>query len=155
MLAYAPGETFKITIPMDSPLDVILEPGEEIRDLVGSEVDEAGRCAASAPVPDSNGAAAVPAGARRCFVTTKGKHSQGASLQHHLFLQATEPGMTMGLTVTTTRRVYYLMGKSVKRAAIRVVRWTYPTEASLAEAVPAEPGLLPDPQQPRPLPCGL
>ena len=70
-------------------------------------------------------------------------------MRHHVFLSATEPGLTTGVIVTTTKRTYYLTCKSVKTSPIRVVRWQYKLDPTAAALKAKEPGLLPDPAHPR------
>ena len=75
--------------------------------------------------------------------------ASGTGLRPHVFVTVAEAGLTNGVTITTTRRTYYLSCKSVAKSPVRVVRWHYPLE-SAAGAVPVEaPGLLPHPDQPR------
>ena len=75
--------------------------------------------------------------------------ASGTDSRPHVFVTVAEAGLTNGVTITTTRRTYYLSCKSVAKSPVRVVRWHYPLE-SAAGAVPVEaPGLLPHPDQPR------
>jgi type IV secretory pathway VirB9-like protein len=52
------------------------------------------------------------------------------------------------MIVTTTERTYFLTLKAVRTSPIRTVRWRYPA-AQLPVAKAPEPGLLPDPAQPK------
>ena len=73
----------------------------------------------------------------------------GDGLRPHVFVTVAEAGLTNGITITTTRRVYYIACKSVAKSPVRVVRWHYP--AGRAErGLPRRrsPGLLPHPDQP-------
>jgi len=58
--------------------------------------------------------------------------------------------LPLGLTVTTSQRVYYLTCQSVAKSPIRAVRWTYPPALPQGplQGEPA-PGLLPHPDTPR------
>ena len=54
------------------------------------------------------------------------------------------------MTLTTTRRVYYLTCKSVKTSPVRGVRWTYPADPTRPPAQDEKtPRLLPHPDEPR------
>jgi P-type conjugative transfer protein TrbG len=78
----------------------------------------------------------------------EGADGSSETLRQHLFVSPIAPGMTTGFIVTTTHRTYYLTLKSVKTSPVRVVRWRYPLEVAKPKA-PPEPGLLPDPVQPK------
>src|SRR5262249_36122006 len=67
----------------------------------------------------------------------------------HVFVTAALPGLSTGLIITTTKRIYYLTCKSVQKSPVRVVRWQYPKEDAAKPLKAKEPGLLPDPQEPR------
>jgi type IV secretion system protein VirB9 len=61
-----------------------------------------------------------------------------------------EAGATLGLTVTTNKRVYYLTCQSVAKSSIRAVWWKY--QADPADALPPAtkaPSLLPHPTEPK------
>jgi type IV secretion system protein VirB9 len=128
---FAPGATFAVMVPVGWPLDIVLEQGEQVRNIVGGD---------RAPAEASQ----TPR-----WEVKEGADGQGETLRHHVFLTASAPGLTTGLIVTTTRRTYYLTCKSVTSSPIRVVHWQYKPEP-VATPVPAkEPGVLPDPAQPR------
>jgi len=69
-------------------------------------------------------------------------------VRSHIFVAASEPGLTTGLIITTTRRTYYLTCQSVKSSPIRVLRWHYPASQAERPHAPESPGLLPDPAHP-------
>jgi type IV secretion system protein VirB9 len=127
---YAPGATFAVQVPTNAPLDLVLEKGEQVRNIVGGD---------RAP--------AEGAGAARWEVK-EGADGIGETLRSHVFLTVAEPKLTTGLVITTTKRTYYLTCKSVKTSPVRVVSWRYPQESPVAPKK-AEPGLLPDPSEPR------
>jgi P-type conjugative transfer protein TrbG len=130
ILAFAPGATFAVTVPVNWPLDIVLERGEQVRNIVGGD---------RAPVSDGQTAR---------WEVKEGADGQGETLRHHVFLTASAPGLTTGLILTTTKRTYYLTCKSVQKSPVRVIRWQYPQEA-LTPLKAKEPGVLPDPQEPR------
>jgi type IV secretory pathway VirB9-like protein len=72
----------------------------------------------------------------------------GETLQGHIFVTVSGPGLTLGLIITSTRLTYYLTLTSVVRTPIRVVRWTYPVPEQTAGRPARPPGLLPDPDMP-------
>src|SRR5262249_24384815 len=76
-----------------------------------------------------------------------GASGKDGTLVQHVFLRATEPGLKMGLVITTTKRTYYLTCTSVKTSPIRALRWRYAVEASASP--PKELELVPGPQEPR------
>src|SRR6266851_2740730 len=133
---YAPGTPYQVQVPIGWPLDVVLEHGEQVRNIVGGDRSPGDTPPApkppglapgevraivpgEAPTPDS-------AGARRWDVR-EGADGNGDTLRSHIFIAASEVGMNTGLVVTTTRRTYYLTCQSVKTSPIRVLRWTYAT----------------------------
>src|SRR6266704_3071089 len=136
---YAPGTPYQVQVPVGWPLDVVLEHGEQVRNIVGGDRSPGD----SAPAPKSPavapGEAPAPesAGARRWDVR-EGADGNGETLRSHLFIAASEPGMHTGLVVTTTRRTYYLTCQSVKTSPIRVLRWTYATSTPEPIATPKE-----------------
>jgi type IV secretory pathway VirB9-like protein len=147
VVPYVPGVSTKLSVGMDGPVDIVFERGEEVRNIIGGE-------ASPAPaVPAASEGSQVPAQSAPVpqvkWDQREAKHGMGESLQHHLALRANVPGLSMGLIITTTRRVYLLTCKSVRTTPIRVVRWTYAPESAEALALASEPGLLPDPLQPK------
>jgi type IV secretion system protein VirB9 len=77
----------------------------------------------------------------------KAIEGQGETLRTHILVTPISAGLTAGFVITTTERTYYLTFKSVQSSPIRLVRWRYPLDA--AKPVAKEPGLLPDPTQPK------
>jgi P-type conjugative transfer protein TrbG len=128
---YTPGTTFAVTVPVDVPLDLVLERGEQVRNIVGG--DRAPAEATQTPR----------------WEVKEGADGNGETLRQHVFVTAAVPHLTMGLILTTTKRTYYLTCKSVKTSPIRVVRWQYPRDPAEKLLRAKEPGLLPDPAQPR------
>jgi type IV secretion system protein VirB9 len=149
--AFVSGTTFAVQVALAAPLDLVLERGEQVRNIIGGDRAPTGGIPAQAP---ASGQAAVPGESQ---TTTNGKHwdvREGASglgetLRSHIFIAAREAGLSTGVIVTTTKRTYLLDLKSVRTSPIRVVRWTYPHEATVPPLKAKEPGLLPDPQEPR------
>ena len=85
----------------------------------------------------------------------EGGDGAGGRTRPHVFVTVAEAGLTNGVTITTTRRTYYLSCKSVAKSPVRVVRWHYPAESAERGAVPETPGPLPHPDQPRAVSRGL
>jgi P-type conjugative transfer protein TrbG len=128
VLDFAAGTTFTLTVPVGAPLDVILQRGEQVRNIIGGD---------RAPVEPNQ---------TTRWEIKEGADGIGESLRQHIFLTAAMPGLTTGLIVTTTARTYYLTCKSVGKSPIRTVRWRYPVDTATVKPV-KEPGLLPDPAQ--------
>jgi P-type conjugative transfer protein TrbG len=129
ILDFAPGATFTLPVPVGAPLDIVLQRGEQVRNIIGGDRTP------------------VEANQTTRWEIKEGADGVGDTLRQHIFLTATTPGLTTGLIVTTTARTYYLTGKSVGKSAIRTVRWRYPVDTAAVKPV-KEPGLLPDPVQP-------
>ena len=154
---YAPGTPYQVPVPVGWPLNVVLEHGEQVRNIVGGDRSPGDLPPAPKPatLAPGEGRATVPseaplpesAGARRWDVR-EGADGNGETLRSHIFIAASEPGMTTGVIVTTTRRTYYLTCQSVKTSPIRVLRWTYVTSTPEPLAKPKEPVILPDPAAP-------
>ena len=130
ILDFAPGATFRLTVPVGAPLDIVLQRGEQVRNIIGGD------------------RAPVEANQTTRWEIKEGAEGQGETFRQHIFLTATTPGLTTGLIVTTTSRTYYLTCKSVGKSPIRTVRWRYPVDTAAVKPV-KEPGLLPDPTQPK------
>jgi type IV secretion system protein TrbG len=128
---FTPGTTFAVTVPVDVPLDLVLERGEQVRNIVGGD---------RAPAEATQTARGE---------VKEGADGSGETLRHHVFVTAAVPNLTTGLILTTTKRTYYLTCKSVKTSPIRVVRWQYPRDQTVQPVRAKEPGFLPDPAQPR------
>src|SRR5437879_416206 len=127
---FTPGTTFVATVPLGWPLDIVLEHGEQVRNIVGG--DRAPAEGAQAPR----------------WEVKEGAEGTDAALRSHVFVTATAPGLTLGLIITSTKRTYYLTCKSVNTSPIRAIRWHYPAEAVEPSTTVKSPGLLPDPTQP-------
>jgi type IV secretion system protein VirB9 len=130
VLAFAPGMTFALTVSVGAPLDIVLQRGEQVRNIIGGD---------HAPVEPNQ---------TTRWEIKEGADGQGETFRQHIFLSATTPGLTTGLIITTTNRTYYLTCKSVGKSAIRTVRWRYPVDPDASKPTPKAPGLLPDPAQP-------
>jgi len=128
---YAPGTTFAVQVPTQTPLELVLEKGEQVRNIVGGD---------RAPAETQQTAR---------WEVKEGTDGMGETLRQHVFIMVGEEKLTTGLIITTTLRTYYLTCTSVKTSPVRVVRWQYPHDEP-AEMQPKtkEPGLLPDPQEP-------
>jgi len=131
VLEFAPGTTFALTVSVGAPLDIVLQRGEQVRNIIGGD---------RAPVEPNQ---------MTRWEIKEGADGQGETFRQHIFLTATTPGLVTGLIVTTTARTYYLTCKSVGKSAIRTVRWRYPVDPDMSKPKPTEPGLLPDPAQPK------
>jgi len=130
VLDFATGTTFALTVPVGAPLDIVLQRGEQVRNIIGGD---------RAPVEPNQ---------TTRWEIKEGGEGIGETFRQHIFLSVTTPGLTTGLIITTTQRTYYITCKSVNKSPIRTVRWRYPVD--IATGTPAkEPGLLPDPAQPK------
>ena len=127
---YAPGVTVEVPVALDQPLDIVLEAGEQVRQIVDGD---------RAPLEQ---------GQTRRWEVKEGGDGLGDGLRPHVFVTVTAAGLTNGVTITTTRRTYYIACKSVAKSPIRVLRWHYPGESAGAPALQDAPGLLPHPDQP-------
>jgi len=128
--AFTPGTTFAATVPMGWPLDIVLERGEQVRNIVGGD------------------RAPAEGGQTSRWEVKEGAEGNGETLRSHVFVTATAPGLTLGLIITSTKRTYYLTCKSVQTSPIRALRWRYPPETPDTLTTPKPSGLLPDPTQP-------
>ena len=155
--AFTPGTPYQVQVPVGWPLDVVLEHGEQVRNIVGGDRSPGDSAPAPKPATLAPGEvrATVPSetplpetpGARRWDVR-EGADGNGETLRAHIFIAASEAGMHTGVIVTTTRRTYYLTCQSVKTSPIRALRWTYATRTPEPIATPKGPGILPDPTAP-------
>jgi len=127
---FEPGESQRIDVAVGTPLDIVLQPGEEIHNIVGGDREPAD---AQDQMPR--------------WEVRQGYSGAGKTGRPHVFLAVTKPGLTTSLVITTTKRTYYLDCRSVARSQTRSVRWTYDDEPKVA-AKP-KPRLLPDPSQPQ------
>jgi type IV secretion system protein TrbG len=132
VLLYKPGVVVEVPVAPGAPLDVVLEEGEQVRQIVDGD---------RAPAAE---------GQQRRWEVKEGADGTGPTLRPHVFVTTTEPGLTNGLTITTTRRTYLVTCKSVAHTPVRVLRWTYAPDSrpSPPEPLPDAPGLLPHPEQP-------
>ncbi len=145
---FAPGTPYTIAVPVGWPLDIVLEPGEQIHNIVGGDRAPTEAMPSPRTAVEQSPPPAETAPVRRWEVK-EGKDGTGDALRGHIFVAASAPGLTTGLIVTTTRRTYYLTCHSVKTSPLRVLRWQYPQDDAATPLTATEPGLLPDPQEPR------
>lgn len=127
--AYTPGTVYAAPVAMGMPLDIMLERGEHVRNLTDGDRTP------------------VEPGHSRKWEVKEGADGLGETLRHHVFVTASEPGLSNGLVITTTRRAYHLTVTSVPKSPVRVVRWQYPPGPAVPPT-PKTPGLLPDPMEP-------
>ena len=85
---FAPGSPYVAPVMVGFPLDVQFERGEEIRSMSGAD-----------PEPLEPGQQA------NRWEVKPGASGRDATMRPHLFLRATEPGLKMGLVITTTKRI--------------------------------------------------
>jgi type IV secretion system protein TrbG len=128
--AYTEGVAYKVLVPMGVPADVVLGVGEVVRNVVGGD---------RAPVEGQEGPR---------WEVKEGGSGSDAQARPHVFLTATQPGLMIGLVVTTTKRTYYLTCQSVQSTPIRAVRFTYPAEPKPAKLA-TKAMILPDASQPQ------
>jgi type IV secretion system protein VirB9 len=130
ILDFVPGTTFSLTVPVNGYLDIVLGHNEQVRNIIGGDRTP------------------VEANQTSRWEIKEGADGLGDTLRHHIFLSATTPGLTAGLILTTTHRTFYLQCKSAAKTTIRTIRWRYPVETAAVKPA-KEPGLLPDPAQPK------
>ena len=128
---YAPGVAVEVPVALGQPLDIVLEAGELVRQIVDGD---------RAPAEQ---------GQTRRWEVKEGGDGLGEGLRPHVFVTVAEAGLTNGVTITTTRRTYYISCKSVAKSPVRVLRWHYPTESGAAQPVQETPGPLPHSDQAR------
>src|SRR5262249_11877354 len=87
---YTPGTTYAATVALGWQLDILLERGEQVRNIVGG--DRAPAEGAQTPR----------------WEVKEGAEGNGDTVRSHVFVTATEPGLTLGVIITSTKRVYYL-----------------------------------------------
>jgi type IV secretory pathway VirB9-like protein len=126
---YVAGTVYPAPVTVGWPLDIVLERGEQVRNIVG-------------------GAMPGVEGQPPRLEAKEGASGHAESQQAHIFLAATEPGLSTGLLVTTTRRTYLLEVKSVRSSPVRVIRWAYPQATVASPSTTVAPPLLPDPDLP-------
>jgi type IV secretory pathway VirB9-like protein len=127
---YEPGAEYKVDVAVGVPLDIALQPGEVIRHTVGGD---------RRPLE--------PGDEQPPWEVREGTSGPAGQEQPHVYVTVTKPGLSMGLTVATDRRDYYLALRSVAASRVRVVRWAYPHDPP--PAAMAKPRLWPDPSQPQ------
>jgi type IV secretory pathway VirB9-like protein len=126
--AFAAGESYRVDVPVGAPMDVILQPGEAIRDLADGD---------RSPMDSQD---------QKPHWEFKPSYSgEGPTGRPHVLITVPKAGLKNGLTLTTTKRTYYLDLRSVLTTAARSVRWTYTDEPPTVAKVPSR--LWPDPSQ--------
>src|SRR5262249_47656733 len=102
---YVPGTTFAVQVPTQTPLDLVLEKGEQVRNIVGGD--------------------RAPAEAQQTarWEVKEGADGIGDTLRQHVFITVGEEKLTTGVIITTTKRTYYLTCTSGKTPPQRVVGW--------------------------------
>ena len=142
---------YKVTVALDAPLDIILEPGEKVAGLIGNDPKPIQQeTAAPAPEQHTGEPGPIKLQLKERWDYRETIHGRGEQASPHILIRALEAGATMGLTITTSMRVYYLICHSVAKSPIRAVWWKYspePGEAATQEE--KVPGLLPHPATPR------
>jgi type IV secretory pathway VirB9-like protein len=129
---YVDGDVYAVPVGLGAPLRIILQPGERIHNLVGGD---------RSPSPDGQEGA-------QPWEVKEGLTGSELTVRPLVFVTVTKPGLSTGITITTTRRVYELVIRSVAKTPVRSVRWTYPDKDSIfAKALELSP--LPDPTQPQ------
>src|SRR5262249_52854339 len=110
--AYTPGGTFAVQVATNTPLDVVLDTGEQVRNIVGGD--------------------RAPSEAQQTakWEVQEGADGLGDTLRQHVFVTVGQEKLTTGVIITTTKRTYYLTCTSVKTSPVRVVRWAYPHEGA-------------------------
>jgi P-type conjugative transfer protein TrbG len=147
---FVPGNTYGISVSTNKPIDIVLDYNEQIRNIVGGDqapsetAPSLAQGEVRATVPSE-----APSSQGRRWEVKEGASGLGDTLRSHIFVAVSQAGLTTGVIVTTTKRTYLLDLKSVRTSPVRVVRWTYPQETPVAPLKAKEPGLLPDPQEPR------
>jgi type IV secretion system protein VirB9 len=128
---YTPGVAVEVPVALGTPLDIVLEPGEQVRQIVDGD---------RGPKEE---------GQSRRWEVREGVDGAGDGLRPHVFVTVADAGLTNGLVITTSRRVYYVTCKSVGKSPTRVLRWHYAQETAVGLPVEETPGLLPGPTEPR------
>jgi P-type conjugative transfer protein TrbG len=123
------GTVYEVPVAVDFPTDIILEAGERVSNIAGADLR---------PVE--------PEQPPRWHVK-EGQSDTDTQARGHVFIAVTEAKLTTGLTVTTSRRTYYLTCRSVPKTPIRAVRWSYPVAP--VEPTPVKAMILPDASQPQ------
>src|SRR5438128_97313 len=77
---YSPSATYTVTVATSVPLDILLEPGEQVRNVIGGDRE---------PATEET--------QTRRWVVKEGGDGAGEGLRHHIFVSVTEPGLTMGM----------------------------------------------------------
>jgi type IV secretion system protein VirB9 len=128
--AFVIGESYRVDVPVGAPMDVLLQPGEEIRNLA-----------------DGDRAVVEGQDQKPAWELQQAYSGSGTTGRPHVLITVPKAGLTNGLTITTTKRTYYLDLKSVAKTAARSVRFSYNDEPKAVAKVP--PRLWPDPTQPQ------
>jgi type IV secretory pathway VirB9-like protein len=155
---YTAGASYAVPVAIGRPFDIVLEPGEQVRNIVGGGGEHCDKEHAPAPPPPPP-QPALAQGEVRATVPSEppvnispprwevceGAEGHGETQRAHVFLAVSVAGRTIDLILTTTQRTYYATAQSVKTSPVRVLRWTYPISPTESALRPKEPGILPDP----------
>ena len=154
VFAYVPGSVYKVTVGLDAPLDLIFEVGEQIRNIMGTDPDPLPSAVAqsvegsSVAEDEQRAQQAQQAALKTRWEVKEAVHGSGSTVQAHLLLRALATSARYGLTIMTSKRVYYLTCTSRASTRVRAVWWTYADAALMATTESDEP-LLPLPDVPR------
>jgi type IV secretory pathway VirB9-like protein len=127
VLAFEEGHADKVDVAVNYPLDVMLQTGEKVDQIVSGDRRPFDPGDETPPWEVKEGVSRVP-------------------MRPHLIVTVTKPGLSMGIVVTTNRREYLLDVRSVASTKVRTVRWDYGPEPVKDDT---KPRLLPDPSQPQ------
>jgi type IV secretion system protein VirB9 len=124
------GECDRVDVAVGAPTNVILQPGEEIRDLADGD---------RSPMDTQD--------QKPHWEFKQSYAGEGKTGRPLILITVPKAGLKNSLTVTTTKRIYCLDLKSVTKTTAHFVRWTYPDDPPKVAKVP--PRLWPDPAQPQ------
>jgi type IV secretory pathway VirB9-like protein len=125
VFAYEPDTEYAVEVAVGNVLRLALEEGEQIRTI--SDGDRS-------PMPEGDHTAPWD------IKDT----ASGPKNQPQVLITVTKPGLTNGISIATSKRVYDVGLRSVASSKIRIVRWEYPAEPV---TISAAPRLLPDAPQ--------
>ena len=128
---YAPGVAVEVPVALGQPLDIVLEAGEQVRQIV-----------------DGDRAPAEQGQARRWEVK-EGGDGVGEGLRPHVFVTVAEAGLDQWRDDHHHAADLLSLLQEVAKSPVRLVRWHYPLESAAGVAPIEAPGLLPHPDQPR------
>jgi len=121
---YHPGVEYRINVQLGWPVNIMMEPGEVIHNIVGGD---------RAPLQE---------GEAPRWEVKEGKSESASTPIAHIFVAASHTGQRQGIVVTTDRRTYHLTVVCLAVTPVRAVRWTYPDTPIVAQ--PKKPTIFPD-----------